>query len=245
MRPDLFFRSTVPLFWTQKLDKEFAKIAMDAYPNEACAFIVGNKLIPVENISTTPTQSFELSAEDSLIQLKANGFIHSHPDGPIYPSKADMISQKSARIPFGIITCTNDSTSASIWLHDDTLGIPLDERPFIHGIFDCYSLIRGYYKQAKNITLPDFPRDMNWWENKKEDLYMKNFELAGFKEISSDDVLQEGDVILMNIQSDVVSHAAVYIGDGLLLHHLRGKISKKDRATSWKKYYSKIVRYSG
>lgn len=247
MRPDQFLLKTVPVFWTQELDKEFAMIAMDSYPNEACAYIIKNKLVPVNNISETPDRNFELSLEDSLLQFKASGFIHSHPNGPFWPSGADMISQKSCKVPFGIVTCTKDSCSTSIWLHDNNLSIQLEERPFIHGIFDCYSLIRAYYKQAQNLVIPDFPRDMSWWEKDKNgnhpDLYMRNFELAGFKEIDKDDQMQIGDGILMSIQTNVVSHAAVYIGDGLLLHHLRGKISKKDSATAWRKFYTKIVRY--
>jgi cell wall-associated NlpC family hydrolase len=49
----------------------------------------------------------------------------------------------------------------------------------------------------------------------------------------------------MNIQTDVVSHAAIYLGNGLILHHLRSRISKKDHATSWKKFFNTVVRYNG
>ena len=249
VRPDQFYRSTSPKFWTLELEQAFAEIAMEAYPNEACAFIIGGKLVPVENISVNPTEQFELSTEDSKKVIKAQGFIHSHPDGPYHPSSADMISQKSSNIPYGILTATSDSASNAIWFGDQNLESQLEARPFVHGIFDCYSLIRAWYWQAKRIVLPDFPRDMNWWEKnsegKTEDLYLKNFEKAGFRPLKPDEEMIEGDVILMDIQTGIVSHAAVYIGNNLLLHHLRGKISKKDHATSWKKFYHSVVRYEG
>jgi proteasome lid subunit RPN8/RPN11 len=189
VRPDQFYLRTVPEFFTPALESEFATIAMEHYPNEACAFIINGKLVPVDNVSKNPTEEFELSVDSCNLIIKAQGFIHSHPDGPIIPSELDMITQKSCCIPFGLMTCTSDSASNSIWLHDGTLAIQLEERPFLHGIFDCYSLIRAYYWQSRTIKLPDFPREMDWWEakdkNKRDDLYLDNFEKANFKEISS------------------------------------------------------------
>jgi proteasome lid subunit RPN8/RPN11 len=244
VRPDQFYLKTVPEFWTEELEKEFATIAMEAYPYEACAFIIQNKLVPVKNISSDPHEQFELSTEDSQLAIKAQGFIHSHPDGPMYPSALDMLSQKSCNIPFGILTCTTDSHSNALWLHDGLLSVQLEERPFVHGIYDCYSLIRAYYWQSRNIKLMDFPRDNEWWEH-KENLYLDNFEKAGFRPLTSEEEMKEGDIILMNIQTDVVSHAAIYLGNGLILHHLRSRISKKDHATSWKKFFHTVVRYNG
>lgn len=222
---------------------------MDNYPNEACAFIINGKLVPVKNISPKPHEEFQLSTEDSLLYIKAQGFIHSHPDGPYHPSAADMTSQKSCGIPFGIITCGVDSTSSSIWITDDTLSLILENRPFVHGISDCYSLIRAYYWQSRHIKLQDFPRDMDWWEpnasQPAQNLYLDNFEKAGFIEINSMDEMQEGDVILMTINTVIPSHAAIYIGEGLILHHLRDRISRKDHAAVWKKFFHTILRYNG
>jgi cell wall-associated NlpC family hydrolase len=247
VRPDQFYKVTSPEFWTLNLEQEFARIAIERYPEEACAFIINGKLVPIENISNNPTEEFEVSSEDSLLSMNAQGFIHSHPDGPHYPSASDMLSQKSVAIPFGIMTSGSDSASHTLWMHDRNLEITLENRPFIHGISDCYSLIRAYYYQSRQIKLLDFPRDYNWWEGQKDkpalNLYLDNFEKAGFRPLKGDEEIQEGDVILMNIQTKVVSHAAVYLGNGLILHHLRDRISKKDHAASWKKFFHTVVRY--
>ncbi|MGN5509353.1 NlpC/P60 family protein, partial [Campylobacter coli] len=40
--------------------------------------------------------------------------------------------------------------------------------------------------------------------------------------------LEVGDVILMQILSDRVNHAAVFLGGDLILHHLYGRLSKTD-----------------
>jgi cell wall-associated NlpC family hydrolase len=245
VRPDQLLLNTRPEIWTDELEKAFATIAMNAYPNEACACVIDGKLIELKNISNDPSMEVDLSVKDKLKVAKSQGFIHSHPDGPHYPSETDMLSQMSAKIPYGIVACTNDSCSNSIWLDDNTLSISLDNRPFVHGIFDCYSLIRAWYFQNKNVILMDFAREFDWWEdNPQEDLYLKNFEKAGFKKIPDGEAMKEGDVILMNIQSSCVSHAAIYLGNNQLIHHLRNKITKKSVATSWKKFFHTVVRYN-
>jgi cell wall-associated NlpC family hydrolase len=247
VRPEQLLRSLNPEFWNPTLEKEFSQIAIQAYPYEACAFVIKNKLVPVANVSKNPREQFELSTEDSLLQINAQGFVHSHPDGPFCPSGIDMLSQKSANIPYGIMTTSKDSSSTTLWVSDKNLDSPLEERPFIHGVFDCYSLIRAYYYQSRKIKLMDFPRDNEWWNitgEGKQELYLNNFEKAGFKRLSSEEQMQEGDVILMDIQSGVVSHAAIYLGNGLLLHHLRDRISRKDQAAQWKKFFHTTVRYN-
>ncbi|WP_196244185.1 NlpC/P60 family protein, partial [Xenorhabdus bovienii] len=55
--------------------------------------------------------------------------------------------------------------------------------------------------------------------------YMKNYADAGFTECRGE--LQVGDVIIMQIQSSEPNHAGVYIGDGLMLHHMYGQLSHR------------------
>ncbi|MFH0225080.1 NlpC/P60 family protein [Vibrio furnissii] len=93
--------------------------------------------------------------------------------------------------------------------------------------------MRDYYKTI-GITLPDFDREDGWWGTEQE-LYLDNFESAGFSKVCSSAPeelkafeLLAGDVILMQIRSKRVNHAAVYIGDGKIIHHMYGKLSKPD-----------------
>lgn len=248
MRPEQLYRKTWPQEFTDELSNEFRAYVITKYPNEACAYVIDGKLVPVDNISATPQDTFELSTADQTLQLKASCFLHSHPNGTNSPSLLDMVSQKAARIPFGIVTCSNDSASFPIFLSDANLSIDLKERMFIHGIFDCYSQIRSYYFQTRGVTLPDFPRDDKWWEDAPDtytDLYLRNFEKANFSSIHKSEEMKEGDVILMNILGgNVVSHAAIYLGNGLILHHLYNRLSKEDHAPSWKKFYHTVVRYN-
>ena len=69
------------------------------------------------------------------------------------------------------------------------------------------------------------PRD-GWWNN-GENLYLDNFKSAGFEEVR-DGSLKVGDGILMQIRSPVPNHAAVYIGNGMILQHLHRRLSSRD-----------------
>jgi cell wall-associated NlpC family hydrolase len=99
-------------------------------------------------------------------------------------------------------------------------------RQWSHGVLDCYAIIRDWYAQEKNISLLDFERSDEWWKM-GGNLYLDNFEKAGFKKITLED-LSCGDVILMTVNSTVPNHGAIYLGDNVILHHVHGRLSTRD-----------------
>jgi cell wall-associated NlpC family hydrolase len=73
---------------------------------------------------------------------------------------------------------------------------------------------------------------------------MENFAQAGFSPVDASD-LQTGDCFLMQVASSVPNHAAVYLGDGLILHHLQGRLSSRDvYGGYWQKVTTHILRYA-
>lgn len=113
-------------------------------------------------------------------------------------------------------------------------------RPFIHGMFDCYTLVRDYYKRNFNIFLPtNIQRDWEWW-NKGENLYLENAKDCSFEEAED---IKKHDVLLMKINSPVPNHAAIYLGEGKILHHMSGRFSTvQDLSFSYKQKISVIYR---
>jgi cell wall-associated NlpC family hydrolase len=96
----------------------------------------------------------------------------------------------------------------------------LEGRTFRWGWSDCWNLVRDFY----GADMPDFPRT-------KEDsarLYLEHYPRLGWH-IVPRERLQFGDAILMAIQSHgEPNHAAVYVGDSQILHHLAGRLSRRE-----------------
>ncbi|WP_255364477.1 C40 family peptidase [Luteibacter sp. UNC138MFCol5.1] len=107
---------------------------------------------------------------------------------------------------------------------------PLVGRTWAHGVLDCWALCRDWYARERGVLLPDPPRADGWWDDGASDLYGDDaMREAGFRRIDLRDIT-EGDLILMQIRSKnlVPNHAAIYLGDSLILHHLDGRLSSRD-----------------
>lgn len=118
---------------------------------------------------------------------------------------------------------------------------------FNHGSSDCYGLVRKIYSEVFNITLKDYARPDNWWDHDDVyNLYMDNYETEGFKLIDTYRIQdwEVGDVILMAIQSTVPCHAAIYIGNGKIIHHFYGrKSSIENYCRIWKNTTTGVLRH--
>lgn len=217
--------------------------AIAAYPQESCGVVLPHRYLPMPNLHETPNTHFRLD-EAALIGLDVLAVLHSHPGGPAHPSRADMEQQAAMDIPWGIIATDGVGTLPPVLWGDFTLGTPLLGRDFVHGVYDCYSLIRGYYWQERKIKLPDFPRDDEWWAELGEDLYVENFARAGFRRIAQEDVLT-GDVWLGPVASRVVNHGGVLLEGGLGLHHLHRRLSSREPVLRWRRHITHWLRYVG
>lgn len=100
--------------------------------------------------------------------------------------------------------------------------------PFKYGSDDCYGLVRQFYKDEFGIELTNYARTDNWW-NEGQNLYIDNYKNEGFYLLSETDDLQYGDLMLIALGCSVASHAAIYIGNNLVLQHCQGHPSSIDR----------------
>ncbi len=74
---------------------------------------------------------------------------------------------------------------------------PLVGRNYIHGIQDCYSIVRDFYERELGINLSDYEREDAWWESREsKSLYLDNFEKEGFVEVND---VQYGDVMMCRV----------------------------------------------
>ena len=217
-------------------------------PEECCGFILkpGNEsliFLPCENQAEDKISNFKISGKD-YIQAQMKGeikcIIHSHNNSP-HVSEADQIEQQKHNIPFGIVFLSNGGYSSIIFF-GDTLPIQdLLGRPFIHGILDCFGLIRSYYKKELNITLTNYPRENEWW-NTDNNLLEGNMENEGFYKIDIKDIKLH-DVVLFKIRGKNPNHSAIYLGNDLMLHHLYGQLSRREPIGRYRRFISSIWRH--
>lgn len=216
-------------------------------PRECCgvAVVVRGKLryFPCRNDYAGDDDTFILAPDDFAAAEDAGAvvaIVHSHVGIPPAPSMADLVGIEAHGLPWLIV-----NHPLGTWSLTAPSGYvaPLFGRPFVHGVLDCYSLVRDYYRQECGIDLPDFPRDPLWWERPGVNLYLDHFAEAGFVEITEDD-LRPHDSILMQAGADRPNHAAVYLGDNLIAQHFMGRLSSRDVFGGyWRRCAVKFLRH--
>lgn len=191
--------------------------ALLAYPEEAVWLVTETGVTQVKNIHPDPKNFFSVSAKDTLEANKAGlkAVIHSHCDGEAAPSKADMESQVLSGIPWGVLNTDGHNVSEITWWGEKDIP-PLVGRTFAHGVSDCYSLVRDYYR-LKGVELAEVPRDWLWWED-GGDLITESFEGLGFVQVPMHSALP-GDVWISQVRSKHPQHCGILLDDELILHH--------------------------
>jgi proteasome lid subunit RPN8/RPN11 len=224
--------------------------ALEEYPLESCGLLLKDGSYErATNESSNPENSFEIDAVKVAMRRKEiYAIIHSHPNGPHYPSKSDMQSQINLDIPYGIIVCSKEVAQKPFFFGDALGQRPgLIQRPFQHGITDCYALIRDFYYEH-GIIVPDIPRDWEWWDDGLN-LYEDFLEYAGFSKIKNTNY-RYGDIGFAKIRSKVVNHAGILLNSGLFLHHpcngggySTSSVSKRDPLNRYLKHIEFWARY--
>ncbi len=226
----------------EKLKAEILKHAKQYEPREMCGFIVlsadkSKRFYPCENKAADPENFFEIDPQD-FIDAEESGeivaVVHSHPGGEPVLSGADLQIQMVNQLDFWLV-CGDE-----IYIFPKIA--PLIGREFTHGKMDCYTIFRDFYRLA-GCVLDDFERDDYWWEDGLN-LYLDNMEPHGFEQIKGLHDIQIGDVILIQVGSNVPNHAAIYIGDQMVLHHSPRRLSKRDLYDGyWLKHTHSIWRF--
>jgi proteasome lid subunit RPN8/RPN11 len=213
------------------------------YPNEACGLILAmgkkQQMMSCNNVAEDKRHDFLLDpaefrwAEENSDEILMS--YHTHCDESPTPSFADKWYAERNGLPALILSWPANTWE---WYIPDGWKPELIGRPFVYGIMDCWVLWRDYYRDKLNIELPQFLYKPDWPQT-GGDLFMENFAKNGFVRV---DDLQEHDVLLMQLSAPVVNHCAVYLGDGLILHHPPGHLSGTHPYVADRGYYSQNTR---
>jgi proteasome lid subunit RPN8/RPN11 len=229
----------------QELKQEMVSHARQHENEEACGIIAGGKYWPCRNVHSSPSKHFAISAEDyaRIEPFGIEAIFHSH----LYFSedkfsRHDITSCKQINEPW-VMYCM----PANSWhFMDPTGNAPYLERPWIYGIYDCYGLVKDYYLREFSIELDDYDRGEEFeWKSSEWRMFEKNFKGQGFVEIG-DEVMQKGDVLLMQLQADFPNHVGVIHSpsENIFYQHLLDRLSEANiYGGYWQKNTVKILRH--
>ncbi|WP_246338131.1 NlpC/P60 family protein [Azospirillum oleiclasticum] len=225
--------------------------ALAEFPRECCGVVVGGQYQRLANVAADPMRHFLIPDEVMRCHEGAlDAIVHSHPyreSDPEeerimpWPSRADMQAQLDTAVPWVIVPTDGRSCSDPVVWGDGVPIAPLVGRSFIHGVQDCYSLVRDFHRLELGIALPDFPRDDEWW-SKGGNLYLDGFRQAGFVTIDPAQA-RPGDVFFAQVRSPVPNHAGVLREGSLILHHLQDRLSRHEPIGPWSRMIVRWVRH--
>lgn len=151
-------------------------------------------------------------------------------------SDADRAEMNALMIPFVLIGSSKD-ISESYMPDRYTEQHSYLNRPFLHGVFDCYTLVRDYFRREWGMWLPaNIQRTYGWWEN-GDNLYVDGAPTYGFYNAQD---IKRHDVVVMKF-GPVPNHGAIYLGDGKVLHHIGGRFSCVETLTPYLKQSIAVV----
>lgn len=205
------------------------------YPHEACGLVVvikgRERYWPCENL-TRELEQFYLSPDDYAKADDAGEIIavvHSHPTTKPVPSESDLISLEATELPWYIVSTQTGEWSDAIY--PTGYKAPLIGRRWQWNVSDCWTLVRDWYLE-NGLQVRDFNRPATPELFEKEPMFESSYEAAGFYKVPREEI-QYGDMVFMAIGSSKLNHVGVYIGDQLLLHHARRRLSSRDLYGGW------------
>jgi cell wall-associated NlpC family hydrolase len=193
---------------------------------------------------------------DALSTGKLEAIIHSHTyvlngrndyHGTIdqrVRSMADMKSQEGTNLPWGICSTEGEIVSKLLWTNLE-IPEPLLGRVYINSVYDCYTLVRDYYRINMNIKFGLYPRPVAW-EKFDPTMFEANFENEGFVKLASMTDMQVGDILLFKIaRGKRANHIGVVSRPDYFYHHLSGRnqLSKEDMIGPWMKQLVAVCRH--
>ncbi len=116
---------------------------------------------------------------------------------------------------------------------------------YTSGDQDCYGLAIRYYSDVFGLQLTDFARPDEWWLVKELNLLTDNLFNDGWENVGVNlRNLKIGDGLVFSLLSGKANHVGMYVGNGMFLHHVFGRISCEEALVQkWMSRCLMVVRH--
>jgi proteasome lid subunit RPN8/RPN11 len=217
------------------------------YPREGCGILAVSKgkkkWIPCSNIADND-EHFIIPVEEYLKisrTMDIIGIVHSHPDESSEPSEADINNCNAIGKDYYIFSYPDMELTI---VKPERLDIDLFGREYQFGVTDCFEAMRDYLS-TKSIDIP--PRALfkdNWWDKGQDYFSDDTIKEWGHYPVDLKDI-QENDVLVFSVLSDINNHCGVYLGDDAFYHHAVSRLSCRESLFPlWHKYLRGAYRYA-
>jgi proteasome lid subunit RPN8/RPN11 len=232
------------LNFMKSLKEQVKEHAIKSPTEECCGLVLqsGEELhaFPCKNTSSDPTKFFRIDPEIYLKHFNAGtvrGYFHSHINNKAEFSEADKAAAEASLLPLYLYVIGTDDFLCYTPTGKES---PLEGRAFVPEVHDCWAIIHDYYKQVLGVTLPLFPRTSG--EKVWAASIPTYLEELGIIRVT---VPQKHDIIVMCVSSSIPNHAAIYLGDGHMLHQRANDYSRRDvYGGFWKRSTVMILRFT-
>lgn len=235
---------------------EIKKYFLEDQKVERCGLLVDNNnnllFIPSLNISNKKDKNFTINPETYLLASQYGKIVaccHSHVKDSSF-SATDIINSFKHNISYILYNIKKDK----FYIFDPKEYKKYEKYinlNFELGKNDCANIINNFYKQelkfTKNIEMPDLcnigtydnlkNKNLHIWD---KEIYKNNCEHFNLFNIKSFDELKPYDIIVFNDISKKPVHAAIYLGEELILHQTAGYPS---RIEGLRKFHLKFISY--
>lgn len=216
---------------TAQQKKEISGLASASPERETCGFILANgAVVEVANVARDPANQFEISPADYATHdaLGIAGVWHTHLTLEAF-SPLDQQVILADPMPWAVYCL---ATSEFVECNPSATA-PLIGRPFVYGIYDCYSLSSDFLAEI-GVTLPPWPRGRYGEWNTPGFLPFDQQAAARGMAVPVGRQ-QRGDILLFNLGDHPghTDHIGVFLDHQRFLHHPAERRSRIDRFGSW------------
>lgn len=237
-----------------QLKEKIKNESIKKYPQEICGFIYVDKnsykfdIYSCRNVANNKTNNFLISPQEYLACSslgKITSCYHSHSNDNLDFSEMDKENSNKYNIHYILYNVKHNQFKFYSPNSEKNTYIG---RPFMLGQSDCFTLMQEYALKEEKIII-NFPKINSYPRSLKDirDLYENNFIQQGFLKLDKDTPLKKSDGLMMlfpSVSEAYPTHAAVYLGNGLILHQPYNSFSCVNLYDGfYKKHTSYVLRH--